>query len=425
MFWRRLTTIVKLLLIIIAGGLLIFVREWPAFGSEADQLTAIVGQQQFDFLIWEARAFQAKAEAMLANGHTFLSEEARKQIVLDTLALMRQARTLDAEITRLYIDPDVVDPDAASADLQVELIQVRQQLEEIQPAAEAIIQDQVAAILVEEGFDLGGQAWPPVMMHMTPLPTLLVTSPRDRIERTYQRPLVPGLTTPDKEVMETAVTGNLDLSALIVPIGGMGTYPSMIQESSNINWLSEVTAHEWGHHWLNFQPVGFNYNDPEVRTINETIASIIDVEIGDSVIERFYPEFVPPPPPENEPEAPEPAEPIETPLFDFQAEMAETRIRVDALLAEGQIEEAEAYMETRRRLFVENGYPIRKLNQAYFAFYGAYAARPGATGSDPTGPMLRDIREQSPTLRGFMETVAPISSFADLERIWQETAGNQ
>jgi hypothetical protein len=98
--------------------------------------------------------------------------------------------------------------------------------------------------------------------------------------------------------------------------------------------------------------------------------------------------------------------------------MAETRIRADELLAEGKIEEAEAYMEERRQAFLAEGYWIRKLNQAYFAFYGAYAAEPGgAQGSNPIGPMLREIRERTPSVRAFLDTVAPITSFAELEEI--------
>jgi hypothetical protein len=50
--------------------------------------------------------------------------------------------------------------------------------------------------------------------------------------------------------------------------------------------------------------------------------------------------------------------------------MAATRIEVDRLLAGGKIQEAEQYMEARRQIFVAHGYQIRKLNQAYFAFYG-------------------------------------------------------
>lgn len=424
MFWRRLAFTSRFLLLLTLC-LLLFVREWPAFGVEADRLNAIVGQRQFDFLVWEVRAFLVKAEAMLSNGHTFLDEEQRQQIVLDYLVQLHQAQQLDAEITRLYVDPAVVEPHIASAQLQQELAQLRREMARLQPLAEAVVQDQVAAILMEEGFHLGGVAWPPVMMHMAALPSVLIVSPRDRIEQIHQRTLVPGLTTPDREEMETAVADTLNLSALVVPIGGMGTYPAMIQETTSINWLAEVTAHEWAHHWMSFYPVGLYYfNDPAVRNINETIASLLDQEIGIRVIERFYPEFVPPAP-VNSP----PTTEIETdnpPAFDFRAEMAATRIEVDRLLAAAQIEEAETYMESRRQLFLANGYVVRKLNQAYFAFYGAYAAEPGgATGSDPTGPLLRDIRAHSPSLRAFMDTVAPIASFSDLERIWQETTDNR
>src|SRR5690606_11700501 len=128
-----------------------------------------------------------------------------------------------------------------------------------------------------------------------PLPSLLIVSPRDRIERIYGVSLIPGLSTVEQDAVETAVYEQLNLSALVVPIGGLGTYPAMIMETGSINWLAEVTAHEWSHHWLSFFPVGLNYGDPQVRIINETIASIFDQEIGSRVIERYYPEFVPPP----------------------------------------------------------------------------------------------------------------------------------
>src|SRR5690606_15462961 len=168
--------------------------------------------------------------------------------------------------------------------------------------------------------------------------------------RVSQHTLVPGLTTPEKEQIETAVAQSADVSTLIVPLGGIGTFPAMIQESSHINWLAEVTAHEWSHHWMTFYPVGLYYNVPEVRIINETIASIIDVEIGEQVIARFYPEFVPTPP-----QTPPPLlapDPIAPPPFDFNAEIAQTRIQADELLAAGHIEEAEAYMEERRQWFL-------------------------------------------------------------------------
>jgi hypothetical protein len=77
-------------------------------------------------------------------------------------------------------------------------------------------------------------------------------------------------------------------------------------------------------------------------------------------------------------------------------------------------------MEARRQIFVTNGYQIRKLNQAYFAFYGAYADEPGAAGTDPVGPLVREVRQLSPSLRAFLQTMVPISSFEELKAIVEE-----
>jgi len=419
--WRRRLVRFFNLLLLTAFFLFILTPQWPAFGDEAYQLHTIIDQRHFDFLVWEVNAILAKAESVLTNGHSYLDQQTRKQSVLDYLDLIRSTQQLEAQINRIYIDPESTDPGVASRDLQSELAQKRKNLRQLQHVAEAIIQDQVETILVEEGFSLLGQAWPPVMIHMTPLPSLLVVSPRDRIDRLHGFSLEHGLATPAMEAMETAIFDRLDRSALVVPIGGMGTYPAMIMEDASVNWLAEVTAHEWSHHWLGLHPLGLNYGDPRVRVINETVASLVDREIADLVIARYYPEFMVPPPVIEPPPVPATESDVvdAPPPFDFRAEMEETRIVVDGLLAEGKIEQAEAYMEARRRFFVANGYTIRKLNQAYFAFYGAYAAEPGATGADPIGPMLREIRAGSPTLRLFMERVARIGSFEELQEVYE------
>ncbi len=410
MQWRHLShglkcLILSLLLIALAAP------EWPAFGDEAYQINALVGLRQFDFLVWETGAVAVKAEAALANEHSYLDEASRRQIVQDYLALMQEIGQLEWQIEQTFVQREDGDPAVTAVALQAELDRKQSEAARVQPFAEAIVQDQVAAVLRDEGFALLGQTWPPVMMHMTPLPTLLIVSPRDRIERTYGIPLVHGVSIPEREGLETAVLTQLDLSALVVPIGGLGLYPSMIMETGNLNWLAEVTAHEWSHVWMSPYPISLGYGvDPQVRTMNETTASIVGKEIGRKVVERYYPDLVLPPAapsPDPTPDAPPP--------FDFRAEMAETRVQTDALLAEGKIEEAEAYMETRRQFFVENGYNIRKLNQAYFAFYGAYADEPGATGTDPVGPLVQEVRALSPSLKAFLETMAPIGSFEELQ----------
>lgn len=406
--WRSLTLLILSLIFVAAAA-----PEWPAFGDEAYQLRALVGLRQYDFVVWEMGAISAKAEAVLTRDHTYWDEETRGQVVLDYLDLMAQMRQIEWQIEQNYVNPDVVDPKGVSVDLQTKLVQIQADLQAIQPFAEAILQDQVAAVLQDEDFGLLGQTFPPVMMHMTPLPTILMVSPRDHIERIYGIPLMQGLSIAEREALETAVFENLNLSALVVPIGGLGVYPSMIMETSNLNWLAEVVAHEWSHLWMGPYPISLYYvSDHQVRTMNETTASIVGTEIGEEVIVRYYPEHIPPPPVDEPAPKPEPDAP---PAFDFRAEMAETRTRVDDMLAAGQIGVAEAYMEARRQEFVANGYQIRKLNQAYFAFYGAYADEPGATGTDPVGPMVQEIRDLSPSLHTFLQTMVPIGSFAELE----------
>ena len=414
MWRRRFVTIAKLLLVF-GAFTAVAAPEWPAFQDERHQLNAIVELRDFDFLVWFLDALAAKGSERAGLGHAYLEHETRKEIVLTYLEYVRDARRLEGEINSLYADPDIDDPEAASASLRNKRAQARAQMKRLQPLAEAIVQEHVSAVLADEGFELLGGVLPPVQMHMTALPLILIVSPRDEIHQLYGVPLVPGLTTREMELLETAVYERLDRSALVVPIGGLGFFPAMIVETSNVNFLADVVAHEWAHHWLTLRPLGIRYlADPELRTINETVASLLGSEIGARVIERFYPEFVPPETPDVAPSQEAEPSPDKTPSFDFRAEMAATRVRVDKLLAAGRVEEAEAYMEKRRRLFVANGYPIRKLNQAYFAFYGAYADTPGAAGDDPIGPAVLALRENSPSLHAFMTTVASVTSAEEL-----------
>ena len=93
--------------------------------------------------------------------------------------------------------------------------------------------------------------------------------------------------------------------------------------------------------------------------------------------------------------------------------MRETRLRVDELLAEGRIEDAEAYMEERRRLFADNGFQIRKLNQAYFAFHGTYAASPASVS--PIGGEVQRLRDTSDSLGDFIRAMASFGSYQEFQ----------
>ncbi len=103
-------------------------------------------------------------------------------------------------------------------------------------------------------------------------------------------------------------------------------------------------------------------------------------------------------------------------IFQYRKQMRETRLMVDYLLSIGQVKRAESYMEQRRELFWQNGYRIRKINQAYFAFYGSYNDTPGggAAGDDPIGPAVQQLRKDSTNLKGFIDKIKQVKSFEEL-----------
>jgi hypothetical protein len=68
-------------------------------------------------------------------------------------------------------------------------------------------------------------------------------------------------------------------------------------------------------------------------------------------------------------------------------------------------------MEERRQSIVAHGYLIRKINQAFFAFHGTYAASPASIS--PVAGQLQQLREGSKSLGDFLRTVARFGSYQE------------
>jgi hypothetical protein len=417
--WTARRWQLALLLVVLLLGL---AAEGPPPASLDTQANRLLAGKRFDFASWEVKAMLNKLTHSLVAPQRYMDKTARHDFFLDYLQLVADIQWLEQETHRAYTDPAVENPEEATAEWRARLAALRAAEKARQPLAEAILEEQVACILVDERFSVLGQEFPPVGTHFTPLPLLLVVSPRDHIERIFSLGLHHGLDMAQREAIEGQVDTLFDVSSLVTGIGGMAAYPAMLLESSSLNWVAEVTAHEWTHHYLTLRPLGWNYDAaPETRTINETVASIVGKEVGQRMVARYYPELLPPEP-EPAPEEPEgETVPSEPPAFDFRAEMRETRIRADELLAQGKIEEAEAYLEKRRQEFVAQGYYIRKLNQAYFAFHGAYADEPGAAGADPIGPAVWELRTRSSDLHTFVSQVARVTTLTELQAMLGET----
>jgi len=405
--WRAIQQYSRLAFFLVIGVLLLQQSDLEP-GDKVAHVRAFTREIEFDFITWTWDAMWVKLEQVGLGAVDYIPLNEHSQIVLDALKLNEKIWQIEGEINDVYANPEISDPKTTSLALQTELDELYNQRTKLAPAAESIIQNQLSKVISDEWLSVGGQPFPPVLYHVTPLPRALVVSPRDTIRQDANIAIRPEITINEQTALEADVDQALDVSSLVVRIGGIGLYPTMVMETNNINWLAEVVSHEWTHNFLTLRPLGASYGaSPELRIINETVANLVEKELGGALIQEFYPEFVPPPPvPRDEgddDQAPDP------PKFDFRAEMHGTRVKTDEFLTEGKIVEAETYMESRRQFFWENGYRLRKLNQAYFAFYGAYADEPGGAAGvteDPIGDAVRKLRAQSPSLADFLNQIS-------------------
>jgi hypothetical protein len=417
--FHRLIRILDLIIYLLLGILLLSASN-PIAGKPAERARAYTRPIEFDYFSWSAKAAVLKLQISVLGVPNYLAHEDRKQVVMQHLFLTERILQAEGQLNLIYADPNVSDKEAASAHLRAELENMYQRQQELAPLAEATLQAQVSAVLAELKLTGGGQPIPPVLYHSSAVPMGLVISPRERIEQLTNISVQPDLSVDQQTALEEQVDTCLDVSSLVVPIGGVGVYPTMVMRTTALPWQIDTIAHEWAHNYLTLRPLGALYGaTPELRTMNETTASIVGGEVGALVMQRYYPELADASPSPLQLASVKTASlnpDGETPPFDFRAEMHTTRVTVDGLLAEGRIEEAEAYMQARREIFWENGYAIRKLNQAYFAFYGAYADLPGGVaGEDPVGPAVRALRAQSDSLADFIKRIAWMTSFEELQ----------
>jgi hypothetical protein len=410
---RRLSRLVVALLV--AAVLLASSSQPP--GDTYERARQFTRNIEFDYVSWIFDALWVKANQIALGTNNYISTGQSHETVLEYVDLVNNLQQAQAQLNDIYADPNVSDPKNASADLPKQIADLKARRRQIGPLAEAILQSQIGSEAASMGLTLGGQPVPPVMYHSTPLPQALIISPRDVIRQDADISLVPDLTVAQSAELEDNVDQALDVSSLVVGIGGVGVYPTMVAQTGDLNWLCETVAHEWTHNFLTMRPLGVNYyKSPELRTMNETAATIAGKEIGSAVIQRYYPELAPKPPPAEKPGGETETGPA-IPVFDFRSEMHTTRLQVDALLADGKIKEAQDYMEARRVFLWDHGYHIRKLNQAYFAFFGAYADQPGgAAGVDPVGAAVRLLRAGSPNLAVFLNRISWMWSFGQLQQ---------
>ncbi len=357
---------------------------------------------RFNLLTWEASHLPSKWLQWLTwAAFPYSDTPERRQAAVDMyFDLVHEADTLRSQRVRS------ADLDTGTADLDRDLATIAQRIRRLRPQVEEALEAAISDVLRQEDipFNLGNFLFPPVDFSLDRLPTLLIISPRDRIERLESVLLVGDITPQARGEVEDNILLQEDMSALVTGIGGISTYPSIIAVS-DLRGSLRLASHEWLHQYLFFRPLGQGYGrSGDMASLNETAANIFGDELGNLVFTHLTGEVVVAPPDDE-------AQPCPEDQFCFQREMRQTRLRVDELLEQGDIARSEAYMEERRLVFVDNGHNIRKLNQAYFAFHGTYADSPASIS--PIHKQLTELREASGSLGDFIHTVAALSTYDD------------
>jgi hypothetical protein len=393
-----------LLLVTAAASAFILLR-----GGPSDPISKAAAPFSYDLTGWEVR--HVLNRWLYKIGHLFddgPSVEEENETLQRYFALAADVVSLEQQLAE--------DGDES---LHSTLEEQREEQQRLENKVEAILEKRVSSVVEDEGlttslplFSSVRFVFPPLDFEFDQPPRVLVISPRERISQDRAILLRRGLTTEQVTALEeeTAATG---VSSLVVSISGIATYPSTVPEAAGYEDVLETIAHEWLHQYLFFHPLGSHYFDNDtLRTLNETVANIGGREIADMVQQRFplpQPTYV---------AAAEGAR--EEPRIDFRAEMHELRLEVDRLLNEGKIDEAETLMEEKRKFLAENGFYIRKINQAYFAFHGLYGDTPAS--SSPIGPKMLELRRLNPSLGDFIRSVAEITSEEELDRLLVERA---
>ena len=398
------------------GVAMLLVSSNVTFDRSLASLNNFTRWEEFNFVSWVTSALVDKiASASLGLEH-YLSDEQQSEIVLTYLEQLEKVQTLENSLEELNFAPESGGATGEQKELYEEFLAETARMHQYRRIAESILQNQTERALVGMGFGVGGQILPPLLFEVTDLPLNLIVSARNQIGTLGSVSLEGGMDALEKEALENAIYQELNLSALVEPVGGIGAYPSMVMRSTSINWLTEVIAHEWTHNYLSFFPLGVRYfEDDQLRSMNETTANLAGIEVGRWVMIRFYPSYTRLYyQPGREPTTVRREGFGDS--FNYRTQMRETRIVADYLLSIGEIEAAERYMEERREFFWQNGYHIRKINQAYFAFYGSYNDTPGggAAGDDPVGPAVQQLRQQSSKLKTFIDAIKRVKSFDEL-----------
>jgi len=280
--------------LVIAAVLLLLTSSTAAIWDPLDALRQYSRNVEFDFSAWTLQSLLEKGISAALKADKFLTLEQQNALADQYLQQVERVDQLNASLDEAVAAPELEDREAKTAAIQAQLSAEKQHLKGLASVLEAAVQSQTERTLTDMGFGWGGQVFPPVLYKVSDLPLNLIVSPRAEIRTVLSLNLSPGLDTLQKEAIEQGIYTNYHYSALVEPIGGLSAYPTMVMQTTSFSWLVETVAHEWTHNYLIFHPLGMRYDsNAQMRTINETVASLAGTEVGSSMLQRYFPEKVP------------------------------------------------------------------------------------------------------------------------------------
>ena len=105
----------------------------------------------------------------------------------------------------------------------------------LRPKAEEAVESELSGVLHDEGFGWWSDAlFPPVDIRFGELPTIIVTSRRDKIARVERRLLRPELEYIERGRLEDELLEKHDLSAIVGNLAGLSTYPTLVTDTDSL-----------------------------------------------------------------------------------------------------------------------------------------------------------------------------------------------
>ena len=363
------------------------------------------GSHSFSIVQWELRHLPLKWTHLLwelypgnkpldfernSIVHEYLSTTLQLQKEQDNLADAATTTPLIDSASKNYIDLK-----------NKEVVRLSRKREELRGRAEEAIESAVSRAANNHGLGFTfGILLPPTDFRLGDPPHLLIISRRDKIVMSDSKLINPNLKWSERAEIENRAELYENTSALVDDLAGLGTYPAIVSDKDSLRQIMRTAAHEWLHNYWIMKPLGRNmWNSQNMQILNETAADLVGTELGDEAFTILG----------NDIENAYKYDTFSSSNPHLFTILRETRINVEEMLKNGNIEEAEKYMRKQLWNLKLGGYNIRKLNQAYFAFRGNYAEGPASIS--PIGSDLRELRDYYSTLGEFIESVSKIGNF--------------